>query len=100
MKVTENYERSFALTHLTGCKFDLFSVAVELVGLVYSVSGAVRNQMSARTAVGKIPSVLPKLAEVQAAFAPDPLSTAGRFCEGEKDHLKKHKYFLPAHPSP
>lgn len=42
----KNYNLSFALTHLTGCKFDLFSVALEPVDLVCSISGAVRKQMS------------------------------------------------------
>lgn len=86
MKVMENYELGFALIHLTSCKFDLFSVAVELVDLVCGVSGAIRNQMSAWRAVGEIPPVSPKLAEVQAASAPNLLSllTAGRFCEHKK----------------
>lgn len=91
MKVAENDEPSFSLTHLTGCKSDLFSVALEPVDLLRGVSGAVRKQMSAWGAVGESPPVSPKLAEVQAAFAPNPLSlsTAGRFCEAKKDHLKE-----------
>lgn len=84
MKVVGNKEPIFALTHLTGCKLDLFSVALEPVDLVCGV----RKQMSA---VGEIPSVSLKLAQVRAAFAPSllSLSTAGRFCGGEKDHLKE-----------
>lgn len=101
MKVAENDELSFALTHLTGCKFDLFSAALELVDLVCGVSGAVRKQMSAREAVGEIPPVSPKLAEVQAAFAPNPLSlsTAGQICGGEKNHLKEDINISSLHPS-
>lgn len=56
----KNYNLSFALTHLTGCKFDLFSVALEPVDLVCSIGGAVRKQMSAWEVVGETLPVSPK----------------------------------------
>lgn len=55
MKAVENDEQSFALTLFTGCKFDLFSAALEPVDLVCGISGAVGKQMSAWGAEGEIP---------------------------------------------
>lgn len=55
MKVGENDELSFTPTPLTGCKFDLFSVALEPIDLVCGASGAVRKQMSAWEPEGEIP---------------------------------------------
>lgn len=55
MKVGENDELSFAPNLLTGCKLDLFSVALEPIDLVCGASGAVRKQMSAWEAEGEIP---------------------------------------------